>query len=70
VASSQVFAGGRLRRDDFRHGVYSFERDQPKSAVELEGSDLAAVATFAADLQGVAPPIYRTSSVCARSITF
>jgi Phosphotransferase enzyme family len=44
-----------LRSDDFGYGVYSFELGQPKSAVELEADDLKTVATFAADLEQVAP---------------
>jgi Ser/Thr protein kinase RdoA (MazF antagonist) len=44
-----------MRSNDFGYGVYSFEPGKPKSAVELEAGDLSAVATFAADLQGVAP---------------
>jgi hypothetical protein len=44
-----------LRSDDFGYGVYSFEPGQARSAAEFEPRDLEAVATFAADLQQVAP---------------
>jgi hypothetical protein len=48
-----------LRSDDRGYGVYSFVFGQPKRAGEreLEINDLKAVATFAAELQDVAPSI-------------
>jgi hypothetical protein len=44
-----------LRSDAFGYGVYSFEPGRPKSAAELGPGELRAVATFAAEVQGVTP---------------
>jgi hypothetical protein len=44
-----------LRSDDLAYAVYSFARGQSKRAAELDAGDLRALASFAADLQGIAP---------------
>src|SRR5919199_1600443 len=44
-----------LRSDDFGYGVYSFALGEAKSARVLGDGDLQAVATFAANLHGIAP---------------